>query len=238
MNNKIQQSNNIWEEKNSTENNQNLTKSAETDKCVTIGETKNELNKITSKDTTKTRYYHKNKNMIIKKQKQYNLRNKEKIQNYKTQYDIDNKNNIKLKKKTYYQKNKAHITKRVKTYIKNSRVKQLISQRDRQRHLRLNYGLTLEDYSNMAKLHNHSCAICKKHQSNFKRLLSIDHCHKTGKIRGLLCNDCNVGIGRLGDDINLLNAAIDYLEKHNAPQVVTPTEHLAITVLPQSIHEL
>jgi hypothetical protein len=43
-------------------------------------------------------------------------------------------------------------------------------------------------------------------------MLSIDHCHETGKVRGLLCDACNTGIGRFSDQVDLLQKAIDYLE--------------------------
>lgn len=56
------------------------------------------------------------------------------------------------------------------------------------------------------------CAVCKKSEVNGKSL-SIDHCHVTGEIRGLLCSKCNTGIGLLGDNVEGLQAALDYLIK-------------------------
>lgn len=80
--------------------------------------------------------------------------------------------------------------------------------------LKRNYGLTLDQYNNMLEVQNNKCAICFKDQkdiSNFR--LSVDHCHKTGKIRGLLCNSCNTAIGSLNDDTQILNSAINYLNQ-------------------------
>ncbi len=77
------------------------------------------------------------------------------------------------------------------------------------------FGITLDDYNNMLLSQNSRCDICKKHQSEFKQRLAVDHCHKTNKVRGLLCFPCNTGIGRFGDDIKMLEAAIAYLKKHN-----------------------
>jgi len=57
------------------------------------------------------------------------------------------------------------------------------------------YGLTLHDYYSLLKKQNMCCAICGKHQKDFNRLLSVDHDHKTGEIRGLLCSNCNSGLG-------------------------------------------
>lgn len=65
------------------------------------------------------------------------------------------------------------------------------------------------------------CAICNKKESYFMpksnriRELSIDHCHKTGKIRGLLCSQCNIGIGKFQESTEYLLSAIEYLKKYN-----------------------
>jgi hypothetical protein len=67
----------------------------------------------------------------------------------------------------------------------------------------------------MLKKQNNCCGICKKHISEAlltrKSNLCVDHDHKTGKIRGLLCDNCNRGIGLLGDNIDILRNAIGYL---------------------------
>ena len=76
------------------------------------------------------------------------------------------------------------------------------------------YGITEEQYFFLLEIQNHSCAICKKPHNEMVREIHIDHCHNSGKIRGLLCNDCNNGLGKLKDSVNLINKAIHYLEKH------------------------
>jgi hypothetical protein len=55
------------------------------------------------------------------------------------------------------------------------------------------------------------CAICKQHQVCFKNTLCVDHNHVTGKIRKLLCNDCNKGLGFFKDSPELLDIALQYL---------------------------
>lgn len=76
------------------------------------------------------------------------------------------------------------------------------------------YGMTLEEYDQLYEKQNGCCAICFiKEQPNKK--LSIDHDHKTGKIRGLLCNPCNVSMGYAKEDIKILEKMIQYLEDHN-----------------------
>ncbi len=72
------------------------------------------------------------------------------------------------------------------------------------------YGLTLVDYRAMVAAQAGVCAICTKPCS---RSLSVDHCHTTGKIRGLLCIACNKGLGFFKDSTDLLAAAAGYLQR-------------------------
>lgn len=65
----------------------------------------------------------------------------------------------------------------------------------------------------MGEIHGNKCAICNLHQAELSLTLAVDHCHKTGKIRGLLCVNCNQGIGKFKDSVFLLEAAIKYLQK-------------------------
>lgn len=78
------------------------------------------------------------------------------------------------------------------------------------------FGLTPEDYEYELQNQNHVCAICGKAETDLNmgtlRRLAVDHDHKTGRYRGLLCGKCNKGIGLLQDDIAILKQAIQYLE--------------------------
>ncbi len=67
---------------------------------------------------------------------------------------------------------------------------------DRKKHFKTKYGITLEDYENMFQSQNGVCKICKNKCSTGKNL-AVDHCHETGKVRGLLCAKCNVNLGRI-----------------------------------------
>ena len=84
--------------------------------------------------------------------------------------------------------------------------------RVRDRLYQKSYGITLDDYNALSESQNHVCAICETNKG--KRRMAVDHCHDTGKIRGLLCKDCNTGIGNLNDDPNLLHKALEYLNAH------------------------
>lgn len=70
------------------------------------------------------------------------------------------------------------------------------------------YGISKEDYLMMLSSQGGRCKIC----STPKEILCVDHCHKTGKVRGLLCHGCNKGIGCLNDSIHNLQSAITYLK--------------------------
>jgi len=78
--------------------------------------------------------------------------------------------------------------------------------------LKRRYGITTQTYNNMLSLQKGCCAICGKESCSTGNNFCVDHCHKTGKIRGLLCRKCNVGIGQLLDSPSLLRKAAEYLE--------------------------
>ena len=107
----------------------------------------------------------------------------------------------------YRQKNAKEIGVQQKEYRRNNpvKIKEMAWKR--------RYGITAEDYNQMFSEQEGCCAICKRHQSEFKIALAVDHCHTTSRVRGLLCLDCNIGIGKLKDDISLLQSAIDYLKE-------------------------
>ena len=107
------------------------------------------------------------------------------LKNYKS-----NPNQQKEKLKDYYRLNKQ------KAYAHS--VKSL-------------YGISIEEVEHMKVQQNYLCKICKTHESNLKRKLFVDHCHETGKVRGLLCQLCNTMIGNAKDNILVLQAGIDYL---------------------------
>jgi len=101
----------------------------------------------------------------------------------------------------------------------------LNSQREyykKRNHLKNRYGITIEEFNHMVEKQNNLCAICNcpetsKSGRNLKecpRVLGVDHCHITGKIRELLCNTCNHILGSAKESIDILKSSIAYLEKH------------------------
>lgn len=84
---------------------------------------------------------------------------------------------------------------------------------DRKASLKKLYGISPEQYNQLLEQQNNSCAICERHESQFKKKLAVDHNHLTGEIRGLLCSYCNHRVvGRHKDGL-LLRRLADYVEQ-------------------------
>lgn len=110
----------------------------------------------------------------------------------------------KLRAREYRRTHKEHLSQlRRKRYLNN-----LPKHKDQQ--LRRTFGISLDQYNIMLKKQNNKCKICNKEEVG--RKLSVDHDHKSGKVRGLLCNHCNRGIGSFYDNPTLLLTAIKYLK--------------------------
>ena len=104
---------------------------------------------------------------------------------------------------------------------KSKRDKRTKEQR-RQAHDLRKYGLTPDVREAMLVAQGHACGICRtKKPGGRYNSWNIDHCHDTGVVRGLLCWECNIGIGKLKDDAHLLRRAIQWLEQ-SEQQVLTP----------------
>jgi len=89
----------------------------------------------------------------------------------------------------------------------------------RRKYLKHRYSITPEIYEKILEDQGGCCAICKidsnksAYGKHVSPRFSVDHCHKTGNVRGLLCNSCNRGLGLLGDDPEVLEQAVLYLRK-------------------------
>jgi Autographiviridae endonuclease VII len=82
----------------------------------------------------------------------------------------------------------------------------------RNSHLKRTYGITLEEFDKRLDEQGKVCALCGRGDREF----CVDHCHTTLKIRGIICRQCNSGLGQFNDDPNLLEKAIIYLRKEYA----------------------
>lgn len=110
-------------------------------------------------------------------------------------------------KRDYYKRNRSRILK----YMQANRERFNPLMRGRQ--LKKLYGMTREDFDRLLSKQGGKCAICKRPDNAAGRALGVDHCHRTGKIRGLLCNWCNAGLGGFRDNVAFLLSAVEYLKQ-------------------------
>ena len=80
--------------------------------------------------------------------------------------------------------------------------------------LKAKYGITPDEYERIFSTQGGACAICGTTSPVGRGEFHVDHCHSTGKIRGLLCHHCNVGLGNFRDSTQTLTQAISYLNLH------------------------
>ena len=80
---------------------------------------------------------------------------------------------------------------------------------EKNRQLKHRFGITLEDYNEMKKQQDNKCCICKLPFDDV--IAHLDHCHTTKQVRGILCSNCNHGLGQFKDSVNNLSEAINYL---------------------------
>lgn len=108
-----------------------------------------------------------------------------------------------------YSKNPKYFIEQTKAWVSRNRLDRLLYWRNYS--LKRNYGISVEDYDKLLKFQKFRCLICNRHQKQLNRRLSVDHCHKTGVVRGILCNKCNEVIGWLEID-KRLSRVVTYLK--------------------------
>ena len=118
--------------------------------------------------------------------------------------DRDHRERCNAQHRAYYAAHKEEINERKRRKSWAERLS------DRWRRVLRSYGLSMEQYEALLAKQGGVCAICAKPPAEPP---VVDHCHGTGKVRGLLCRNCNSGLGLFGDDHGLLAAAIAYLKK-------------------------
>jgi hypothetical protein len=139
---------------------------------------------------------------------------------HKKKYDPDkrrkhyeeNKEVYLERSKSYNERNKEKVKQKTKMYYENNKIKFLESGWKRKGILNnKSLPFTKEDFDSLFLLANFSCQICKTTKPIHKKGFVVDHCHKTGFARGILCAHCNAALGSFKDDIQILKSAIDYL---------------------------
>jgi hypothetical protein len=112
-------------------------------------------------------------------------------------------------KRRHYEKHKDRIDQRAKDWYENNKERHVHNA------LLRKYGVTLEQYNLLRAQQDFCCAICNDHEDSVGKKMFVDHDHVTGKIRKLLCTKCNVGIGMLKDNPDIMERAAKYLRDHN-----------------------
>lgn len=101
-----------------------------------------------------------------------------------------NNNELQRKKdRENYQKTKTHRIEYARQY------REKYPDRTRATNLKMKYGITQDDYNQMIINQNYKCAICDRNMTDYGKFFCVDHNHNSGKIRGLLCDPCNYGLG-------------------------------------------
>ena len=117
---------------------------------------------------------------------------------------------------SYYEKNKARCQARMREHYRKKMSVRENYEEFRDGRLRKQYGITLKTYWRMHKQQKGLCKICRQPETCIRlgkrRILMVDHDHKTGKVRGLICQNCNHLLGHAKDSMTVLAAAIMYLK--------------------------
>jgi hypothetical protein len=112
--------------------------------------------------------------------------------------------------KNHQMENGEKLKERSRDFYQKNRTRALLETRVRK--LKREYQLTLEEFAVMEKAQGGRCLICNNPPPEGKNLY-VDHCHTTGKVRGLLCMKCNAGLGMFRDNLELLKSAMGYLTR-------------------------
>jgi hypothetical protein len=150
-----------------------------------------------------------------KEEKSLNFFNKKTA--YKDGFDSICKSCLSQYRKQWRISNSKKVIEAEKLWKKNNPTK---VKDKRRRQVLKTYGLTVADWEKMFFSQNGLCAICNKPETTMingkLNRLSVDHCHTTGKNRGLLCDKCNRGLGLFHDDSSRLNRAAEYLKHYSS----------------------
>lgn len=160
----------------------------------------------------------------LQQNREYAKKNRNKIRSLRRKYLEENKEAYKNGTKQRAKERKCYICNRVKPaskfYISNSTAdglhpccKKCSNEHALQNQHKRKFGITAEESKALLKAQGYKCAICGRKRSK-KRKLAIDHNHTTGKMRGIICIQCNSMLGHAKDNIETLKSAIVYIKKY------------------------
>lgn len=157
--------------------------------CVKLRDAEWKKNNPEKVRAAKRRWDAKNKERVRESNRLWRFNNKEKKLKSRRLWDANNVEKVRAGRRRFYKNNPESV---LRSRLKKS------------------YRLELEDFQQIRLNQQNCCAICRL---EFKKTPHVDHCHRTGKIRGLLCTCCNISLGGFKDSPNLLIAAAEYLDK-------------------------
>ncbi len=173
--------------------------------------------------------YRLNKEEVLKRQKK-NLEDLKKYpEKYRTyreknnlrgriRYQLNREKESLRKKKAYYERKKEPIKYLYYKEIERQRAKSHYAKNKKKHFFEFRivhkYGMTEKQYYDLLWKQEYRCAICQKTFCPTKKQIHIDHDHRTGKVRGLLCCGCNTTLGHFEDDLNKINKFVNYLIEH------------------------
>jgi len=164
----------------------------------------------------------KNKERHLEYTKKWEAENREKRNKQKIELNSKNREQYNKLTRDYRAKNSDRTRKNHREWCKMNPEKIKKSKQkcapkakitNKIRQLKKNFGLDFADYLKMADDQNQKCGICGRNFWEFYKYPAVDHDHKTGEIRGLLCGDCNVALGGFKDDLGIIQNASNYLIK-------------------------
>jgi len=133
------------------------------------------------------------------------IRTKEYWKEYGKRYYLAHKKEMNSQSSKYAKDNRERLNEVHKTWRRNNPESMW------KYFLKYKYKLSPEQYKDIFEKQNGVCAICNGNNKRFKTLV-VDHCHKKKKVRGLLCDNCNVSLGLMNESIERLENAINYLK--------------------------
>lgn len=154
--------------------------------------------------TYSQRWYRKNRTAVLAYHRLYYLKNRKEMRAAHQEYRREHKEEINAQKRGEYAKNPGKFRKEARDWRINN------PQRFRAHKAESAYGISHHDFFRLVGSQKGRCRICR---NPFGKSFQVDHCHRTGKVRGLLCSNCNAGLGRFRDSLKNLKRAIQYLRR-------------------------
>ena len=142
-------------------------------------------------------YYERNKERLKEAARRYYHANRERARAKNKEWHENNREKAAAKQREWYRRNPEKIKKFSRTTLIRS------------------HGISVDEYDAMLAAQGGKCAICRR-ECSVAPNLSIDHCHATGGVRGLLCRSCNSGLGFFRDSTDALRKAAEYLDAYNS----------------------